>query len=960
MEKSFDPDLTWQNLDPKVAHSAIAAFAESRGLAPGGLVLQGARCAELKAFARHRLIELEVLCGERKARLYALNEADEFLWLDGSPIPIFAATRRESLSLTSKRVLAFLRFFMFAIRSEDRAFVLIESADDYRTTSAFTDDLAKLQKLARPLVLRDPESEGPWHVNGTVAYEDAVFAVTLEVKPNGEVQMTDDECVVSSALGIELPTYPSLDFGQLGLQTGTADLSSSTAEGGPAAVTTAAGGGSGEEPVRTPAASANVQGGATNQARISAAFVEVLLTDALSDLSGHSLYRRFNERAVASTPIDRFAEFLFTSWPVVLIEGGPPFVESVVADTVRKRHSQGVRAPIARAGFTDASTCHVDPDVKDMSIVLIPMHIYDKLLEADRVAHELSMRNVAVLIGCERAANVPEPLRRVADMSLQLPAMDARRFRAVFEKILQVPCPALSTDTNWVRYVVPSDFQQVLQLNLTPADAVSYVKERVQGRLTAVDPAMGPALKDLHGMGDARQIAEDLIEDIRDARKGRISWESVDRGMLLVGQPGTGKTTLARAIAKECGVKFINASAARWQASGFLDSHLRAIRADFAAARRYSPAILFIDEIDSIGNRELLSGSNAVYQTDVINALLEEMSGFDSSSPIVVIGATNFPERVDPALRRAGRLDRTVTIPYPSIQSLVAIFKFYLKPYLDSGALAQDIDFKVLSELSFGYTGADVDLFVRGAARRARKAARAIMQRDLIDEITGKPRGSEGVIPLSPEDILGVAVHEAGHALAILLSSKRAQYLSFASIIPRHDGTLGYVASVPDGAASFTRRQLMERLEITLAGRAAEEVAFGKNRVSDGSGGSSHASDLAVATGLVRKLVTQYGFGPNGHLRWSEGVLPQQEHQIERILQQGYRSIVAKLKAARPVLDRIAAEFIAQQELTGTQLRALFEEEMPKLAKPDASRMSRRPSKSRRTDSEGAKRALAD
>jgi cell division protease FtsH len=232
------------------------------------------------------------------------------------------------------------------------------------------------------------------------------------------------------------------------------------------------------------------------------------------------------------------------------------------------------------------------------------------------------------------------------------------------------------------------------------------------------------------------------------------------------------------------------------------------------------------------------------------------------------------------------------------------------------------------------------------------------MQRDLIDEITGKPRESEDVIRLSPEDILSVAVHEAGHALAILLSSKRAQYLSFASIIPRHDGTLGYVASVPEAALSETRGRLIERLEIVLAGRAAEEVAFGKDRVSDGAGGSSRTSDLAVATSLVRKLVTQYGFGPSGHLRWSEEVLPQQELQIERILQQGYRSILSKLRAARPVLDRIAAEFVTQQELTGAQLRALFDDELPKLAKANTSRISRGASRSRRKNSGRAKKDL--
>ena len=231
---------------------------------------------------------------------------------------------------------------------------------------------------------------------------------------------------------------------------------------------------------------------------------------------------------------------------------------------------------------------------------------------------------------------------------------------------------------------------------------------------------------------------------------------------------GTGhrQETLAKAIAKDCGVRFISASAASWQAAGkSLGPHISAIRRTFSEARNYAPSILFIDEIDSIGNREdFVGGNNAVYQTEVVNAVLEEIAGLDPAAPVIVIGATNHEERVDPALRRSGRLDRVIRIPRPNSAALDHIYRYYigalgtgtpLDPALDTGALAR---------LSVGLTGADVERIVRGAARRARKANRALSQIDVLAEITDKPRGPDALRILTPTELARTAVHEAGHA----------------------------------------------------------------------------------------------------------------------------------------------------------------------------------------------------
>ena len=372
------------------------------------------------------------------------------------------------------------------------------------------------------------------------------------------------------------------------------------------------------------------------------------------------------------------------------------------------------------------------------------------------------------------------------------------------------------------------------------------------------------------------------------------------------------------------GSKFIQGSAAQWQSAGALDAHLKAIRETFAEARRYAPSILFIDEIDSIGNRELLSGHNAVYQTDVINAVLEQVQGMDPEEPVVVIGATNFLERVDPALRRAGRLDQVVTIPRPNVAALTEIFKHYLRSHRTNGTLDGDVDEKLLAQLAFGAMGADVEFFVRGAARRARKERRNLIQADLVAEVTRRPRREENVIRLAPEELRRVAVHEAGHALASLLGSGAGADIAYVSVIPRMDGSLGFVASAPAEGAAMTRREALELLEVALGGRAAEELVYGEEEVSLGAGGGT-SSDLAAATRIATALICTSGLGADGSLLWTDQPTAAQLTQIDAMLRQAYESAQERLALHRALLNRVAETLVAEQELDGEALRSLVE-----------------------------------
>jgi cell division protease FtsH len=291
----------------------------------------------------------------------------------------------------------------------------------------------------------------------------------------------------------------------------------------------------------------------------------------------------------------------------------------------------------------------------------------------------------------------------------------------------------------------------------------------------------------------------------------------------------------------------------------------------------------------------------------------------DADEPVIVIAATNHASKVDPALRRAGRLDQTVSIPRPSIAALEEIFSFHLKPYRNDSLVGQDIDVRLLGQLAFGLTGADVEFFVRGAARRARKQGRKICQADLAAEVTQRPRQRDGLFRLSADDMRRVAVHEAGHALSAFLGGKDGTPPAYVSIIPRADGSLGFTATVPTDSMLLTRATM-------LAGRAAEELVFGADDVSSGAGGGE-SSDLAAATRLAASVVCTTGLGPKSSLRWTAAPSVEQFPEVDQLLAQAYREILGVLKANRAALERISSELIAEQELTGQRIRELINDD---------------------------------
>jgi SpoVK/Ycf46/Vps4 family AAA+-type ATPase len=913
-EKSTEPWASWEPTEDRQAAEALERLATELPAFFADSTLVNSRCSWLSFYREHRLIELTFVRDGDTERAFVLDGPRGTAWLNGSSGPIHDTNEAESLHLPQAAVVDYVRFFFYFLRSDDGAFVLIESGNEIGSAADAgepNDDeqevltLEAARAAARALKTRGLDAAERWLIDATVAYSGGLFSASIAVEPNGLVEMTDDDPIglLGELVGPQAPA--------LGLEAHADDSSEGVEFGAPS--------GASEPSAQLPP-----------DREVTDAVVAVLLEDAMRERNtateaGGALLRIFNSHTKTGQPIEQLARLVAESKAMIIIESDIPFVEDVVARLVAPAQAGSAFVERASATSDDESRCQIA--VNDRSeLFLLSFHTYRSLFDAERAAHEMTLSDAAALIGCNRVGEVPEPLRRAADLVVTFPRIDRRRFERIFESVFRVKPTAgwEGGSTDWTRYLVPGDFHTPRRLGFGPDDALSLLRDRVEARLSQVTPDTGLPLDKLFGLGEARQVAEDLIGDIQAAQSGQIPWSAVDRGLLLAGAPGTGKTSLARAIAKECGVKFVVASAPKWQSAGYLHQHLRAMREDFAEARRFAPAILFIDEVDSIGSRENLAGDNAVYQTAVINALLEEIHGIGSDDPVIVIGATNYPEKVDVALRRAGRLDQVVEIPWPNVEGLEQIFGAHLSRFqAEGGELADDINKRAVAELAFGRTGADVEFFVRGAARRARRDNRPVGHNDLVAEVTRRPRRPDSAPVLTPAEMRRVAVHEAGHTVARLISSTRGQDLAFASIAPRLDGSLGFTAAMPANTRVATRRNLLEELEMVLAGRAAEEVVFGADDVGAGAGGPSCDSDLAVATRLATLIVCQSGLSGDGLLRWTAQPNFGQEDKLDELLREAYRSIRGRLQERRALLDHITAALEEKQELSGNELRRL-------------------------------------
>ncbi|MDO1582464.1 AAA family ATPase [Rhizobium oryzicola] len=546
--------------------------------------------------------------------------------------------------------------------------------------------------------------------------------------------------------------------------------------------------------------------------------------------------------------------------------------------------------------------------------------IHDKPSKATGEYEDECQNKARSVIVVEHGASVPQEVILGADIIVDILPISARDFQAACHVVLGMKVS--EHEANRILQYPHNHVWAALRRGRPVSDVIRRLSEVIieQDLSAPKKPERDvPPLSMMHGYGDAKEWGINLARDISDWQNGGITWDDIDRGIVLSGPPGVGKSIFAKAVAKECDVKLIATSLGRWQARGHLGDLLRAMRADFAAAKDAAPAILFIDEIDSIGDREKFTHDNKDYSVQVVNAFLECLDGLDGREGVVVVGATNNIARIDPAVLRAGRLDRHVKIPLPDGQARLAILHQHIDGIISIDRLAP------LRASTVGMTGADLAKVARDARRLARREKRMLTVDDLRAALPE-------VVRIEGEYRRSIAVHEAGHTV-VGNELKHGAYLGTQIV----DQVVMNGSDQNGGAAYFDLPRVSRRdrdfyhgqITIMLAGLAAEEVVLGST--SDGAGSGSN-SDLAMATRVATITETMFGMGAS--FRHSPAT---SDEELEK-LRAGDRELAFRvdcklaaqfarakeiLEGNRPLLDAVADALVKNGTLTPQQYEEL-------------------------------------
>ena len=448
-----------------------------------------------------------------------------------------------------------------------------------------------------------------------------------------------------------------------------------------------------------------------------------------------------------------------------------------------------------------------------------------------------------------------------------------------------------------------------------------------------IEKSTGVKFSDVAGQDEAKESLAELADFLHNPAKYQEIGAKQPKGALLVGPPGTGKTLLAKALAGEANVPFYSISGSEF-IEMFVGVGASRVRDLFENAKKNSPCIIFIDEIDAIGkSRDNQLGSNDERE-QTLNQLLSEMDGFDGNKGIVVLAATNRPEVLDKALLRPGRFDRRIIVEKPDLAGREAI----LKVHANKVVLADDVNLHELALATSGATGADLANMVNeGALLAVKENRKAVCQKDLMEAVEVVIAGKEKKDRImNAKERRMVAYHEVGHALTSALQ-KNSQPVKKITIVPRTMGSLGYTMNMPEEERYLmTESELLAQITTLLGGRAAEIVEFGE--VSTGA-----SNDIERATALARGMVTQYGmsekFGPMGleslQNRYLDGnsvkkCSPETETQIDEevrgILASCQQSAIALLKSKLDSLNKIAEYLLEKENITGEEFMRLLGE----------------------------------
>jgi len=425
---------------------------------------------------------------------------------------------------------------------------------------------------------------------------------------------------------------------------------------------------------------------------------------------------------------------------------------------------------------------------------------------------------------------------------------------------------------------------------------------------------------DVKGVDEAKAELEEIVEFLRDPQRFTGLGGKLPKGVMLVGPPGTGKTMLARAIAGEAGVPFFYCSGSEFEEM-FVGVGARRVRDLFAAAKKQSPCIIFIDEIDAIGSKR--NPKDQQYMKMTLNQLLVELDGFRPSEGIIVVAATNFPESLDKALVRPGRFDRHVVVPNPDVEGRRQI----LESHFINVPKAADVDLKVIARGTPGFSGADLANLVNVAAlKAARDASPAVTHAALEYAKDRIIMGAERKSAVISEKVRKItAYHEGGHAL-VALFTEGALPVHKATIVPR-GMALGMVTQLPDADdTSVSRRQLLAKLDVCMGGRVAEELIFGEKDVTTGA-----SSDFEQATKMAYAMVTKYGMSSAlGAVSVDENspvsgeTRKAIEAEVNALVNTAYARAKKILQTHETELHVLAKALLDEESLTGQQIQDLL------------------------------------
>ncbi len=453
------------------------------------------------------------------------------------------------------------------------------------------------------------------------------------------------------------------------------------------------------------------------------------------------------------------------------------------------------------------------------------------------------------------------------------------------------------------------------------------LSEEKHGRVTFDDVA---------GIEEAKQDLEEVVEFLKDPHKFSRLGGKIPKGALLVGQPGTGKTLVARAVAGEAGVPFFTISGSDF-VEMFVGVGASRVRDMFEQGKKNAPCIIFIDEIDAVGRHRgagLGGGNDEREQT--LNQLLVEMDGFESNEGVIILAATNRPDVLDPALLRPGRFDRQIVVPLPDIKGRDKILQVHMKKV----PLAHSVDPMVIARGTPGFSGADLANLVNEAALLAARRGKRVVGMEEFEDAKDKVlMGAERKSMVMSEDEKKLtAYHEAGHAL-VALNEPASDPVHKATIVPR-GRALGVVMRLPENdRLSMSLEKLEADLSVAMGGRVAEELIFGPNKVTTGA-----SSDISQATNMARKMVTEWGYSEKlGTIRYaqdqeevflghsvsqsknmSDETAALVDSEVRRIVEGGYSRAKKILTDHMDDLHKLAKALMEYELLSGDEIKDLL------------------------------------